>query len=578
MHLDKYPNLHSEIINVYNDYVIPKKVLPSMRSMQFAGKPIKIANNRIFNCAYLPIDDYRSFSELMFLLLGGSGVGYSVQKCHIEKLPEINKPTKKRRYLVGDSIEGWADAVKSLFKAYMKGGSEPVFDFSDIREKGAPLITSGGKAPGPAPLEMCLFKLKTVLNEVKSGESLSSLQVHDICCYIADSVLAGGIRRSSLISFFDIDDNDMLTCKFGSWWELNPQRARANNSAVILRHKVKKKDFMNIWEKVKASNSGEPGVYFTNDKNILSNPCCEISLKPNQFCNLCEVNVSDVTSQEDLNNRSKAAAFLGTLQAGYTDFHYLRDVWKRTTEKDSLLGIGMTGIASGEVLKLDMSEAANIIIEENKRVASLIGVNPAARTTCVKPSGTSSLVLGCSSGIHAWHSPYYIRRMRVGKNEAIYNYLAKNHPELVKDDFFNSANQAVIEIPIAAPEGAVFRTEPAIDLLERVKKVNTDWIKPGHVKGDNTHNVSATVSIKDDEWDKVGEWMWDNREFYNGLSVLPDDGGTYKQAPFEEITKEKYEELLSKLEEVDLSKVIEDSDNTDLRGEVACAGGACEIV
>lgn len=576
MHFKKYPKLKSKIKKTYDDFVVPKKVLPSMRSMQFAGKPIELSPNRLFNCSYLPIDDLRSMSELMFLLLGGSGVGYSVQKMHVEKLPEIKRPTRNRRYVVADSIEGWADAVKILLKGYLEGKSNPIFDFSDIREKGAPLITSGGKAPGAEPLKECLFNLKKILDRKQNGEKLTSLEVHDMCCYIADAVLAGGIRRAACIVFFDIDDNDMLTCKFGNWWELNPQRARANNSAVVVRHKVKKEDFKELWEKVEASGSGEPGIVFTNSAEVLGNPCMEIALRPYQFCNLCEVNVSDVKSQKELNERVKAASFLGTLQASYTNFHYLRDVWRKTTEKDALLGVSMTGIASNNVLSLDLTEAANVVVEENKRVAKEIGIRPAARTTCVKPAGTTSLVLGCSSGIHAWHSPYYIRRIRVGKNEAIYDYLKETNPSMIEDDFFKPNIQAVISIPIKAPKGATFRTEPTLDLLERIKKVSIEWIKPGHIKGDNTHNVSATISVKDGEWDKVGEWMWENREHYNGLSVLPYDGGSYKQAPFEEIDEATYKKMVSKLKPIDLSKVKETTDNTNLSGELACAGGSCE--
>ncbi len=577
MHLDKYPHLTAEILNLYNKFVIPKKILPSMRSAQFAGKPIELAPNRIYNCCFLPIDDYRAFGESMFLLLGGTGVGYSVQSNHVDKLPPITKPTKSRRFVINDSIEGWGDAVKALVKSYMKGKSLPNFVFDDIREKGAPLITSGGKAPGPEPLKECLFKLKQILDRKQDGEKLSTLEVHDMMCHIADAVLAGGIRRAAMISLFDIDDEAMLTCKFGSWWELNPQRGRANNSAVVLRDRVTEKKFKELWEKIEASGSGEPGLYFSNDADWGTNPCCEIALRPNQFCNLTEINANDIVDQNDLNERAKAAAFLGTLQTGYTDFHYLRDVWKRTTEKDALLGVSMTGIASGKVLNLNLEEASGIVTEENKRVAALIGVNPSARATCVKPAGTTSLVLGSSSGIHAWHDPYYIRRIRVGKNEAMYNYLAEKHPELLEDEFFNPTTQAVISVPVEAPANAIFRNESPIDLLERIKKFSTEWVATGHDNGANTHNVSATVSIQDHEWEEVGEWMWENRACYNGLSVLPHNGGTYKQAPFQSISKEEYIKLSAKLNGLDLTQLIEESDETDLSGEAACAGGKCDL-
>lgn len=577
MMLGKYPQLSNEITKVYNDFVIPKKVLPSMRSLQFGGRPIELSNNRIYNCAYLPADHYKAFSETMFLLLGGSGVGYSVQSHHVAQLPEIKKPTKKRKYVVQDSIVGWADAVKALMEAYFKGKSLPVFDFSDIRPKGADLITSGGKAPGPEPLKTCLFQLQKILDRKNDGEKITTLEAHDMMCFIADAVLSGGIRRAALISLFDIDDNDMLTCKFGEWYIENPQRGRANNSAMVIRHKIGEEKFQALWDKIKASGSGEPGIYFSNNTEWGTNPCCEIALRNNQFCNLTEINASDITSQSDLDERARAAAFLGTLQAGYTDFHYLRDVWKRNTEKDALIGVGMTGIASGAVLPLDLTRAAEVVKEENERVSKIIGINTAARTTCIKPSGTTSLVVGSSSGIHAWHSEYYIRNIRFGKNEAIYSYLSQNHPELVQDEFFKPEQQSVIGIPVKAPKGSILRTETAIELLERVKLFSSQWIKPGHRKGDNTHNVSATISIGEDEWETVGKWMWDNRIVYNGLSVLPRNDHTYIQAPFEECSKERFEELYNKLSSIDLTKIVEVADNTDLSGEAACAGGVCEI-
>jgi ribonucleoside-diphosphate reductase alpha chain len=578
MHQKKYPQLKDEIEKVYK-FVYDKKVLPSMRSLQFGGKPIEISPNRIYNCAYLPVDDWRAFGEIMFLLLGGTGVGYSVQKHHVEKLPRIHKPNadRERRYLVSDSIEGWADAVKALIKTYFVSGSSLRFDYSDIRPKGARLITSGGKAPGAEPLRICVEKIRAILDNKKDGDQLTPLEVHDIVCHIADAVLAGGIRRAALISLFSADDDEMISCKFGAWWELNPQRGRANNSAVLLRSKVSEEFFKSLWKKIELSNAGEPGIYLSNDKDWGTNPCCEIALRPFQFCNLCEVNVSDVEDQADLEARVKAATFIGTLQAGYTDFHYLRPVWQRTTEKDALLGVGMTGIGSGKITKLDVKSAVKAAKEENERVASILGINKAARITTVKPAGTSSLTLGCSSGIHAWHNEFYLRRIRVGKNEAIYSYLKENHPELVEDEYFRPHDTAVIGVPQKAPVGSILRTESPLQLLERVKWFNQNWIKPGHKSGMNTHNISATVSIREHEWDAVGNWMWNNKEHFNGLSVLPYDGGTYIQAPFEDITEEKFEQLSKTLHDVDLSKVVELDDNTDLSGELACAGGACEI-
>jgi len=550
----------------------------SMRAAQFAGPAIVKSESRVYNCAYLPIDDYRGFSEAMFLLLGGTGVGYSVQKHHVAKLPEIVKPRKSQKYLVGDSIEGWADAVRHLMAAYFGfRKTKPVFDYSDIRPKGSRLVTAGGKAPGPDPLKVCLFNIELLLEKKNEGDSLTPLEVHDIVCYIADAVLAGGIRRAALISLFSAGDEEMISCKSGAWWENNPQRGRANNSAVLLRHKVTKQFFLNLWKRIQASGSGEPGVYFSNDKDWGTNPCCEIALRPFQFCNLTEINAGDIKDQEDLNKRAVVAAYFGTLQAGFTNFHYLRRIWQETTEKDALVGVGMTGICNGTVLALNLRQGAEAAIMSNADTAEKIGINRAARVTTVKPSGTTSCVVGTSSGIHAWHSPYYIRRMQCTKDEQLYKYLAKNHPELV-EDMTLLPNSAVIELPQRAPKTGIARNfETAKQMLDRVQKFNTEWVRPGHINGNNTHNVSATVSIKENEWSMVGNWMWENRETFNGLSVLPYDGGTYVQAPFEEINEKKFNSMYRKLTEINLTKVKEVEDNTDLQGELACAGGSCEI-
>jgi ribonucleoside-diphosphate reductase alpha chain len=380
-----------------------------------------------------------------------------------------------------------------------------------------------------------------------------------------------------MIALFSYDDEDMLTCKYGNWWETNSQRGRANNSVVLVRHKIKEEDFKALWKKIELSRSGEPGIFFTNDKQWLTNPCGEISLHPNQFCNLTTINVGNIIDQEDFNNRCRISAFFATLQAGFTNFHFLRDIWNEQTEKEALIGVSMTGVASGHFLSnINLTEGAYIVLEENERVAKLIGINKATRCTTLKPEGTSSLICGTSSGIHAWHAPYYIRRIRVGKNEAIYTYFKLNCPDFLEDDLMNS-NQAILKFPIKAPEGSIFRDESPLDLLNRTKKIHDEWIVPGHRKGSNYHNVSVTVSIKDNEWEAVGNWMWENRDSYNGISVLPYDGGTYVQAPFEECTKEQYEELYSKLHSIDLSYVYEEDDTTDLKGEIACSGGGCEI-
>jgi ribonucleoside-diphosphate reductase alpha chain len=577
MMVEKYPQLRDQTIETM-EWVRKKKVLPSMRAMQFAGPAIARNNSRIYNCAYLPVDDIRAFPETMFLLLGGTGVGYSVQRHHVEKLPPIKKARKKRRFLIGDSLEGWADAIKVLLKAYF-GYSDymPDFDYSDIRPKGARLVTAGGKAPGPEPLKLCIAHVQALLERKKEGEKLTPLECHDLMCHLANAVLAGGIRRSAMIALFSYGDEEMLTCKYGNWWELNEQRGRANNSVVLMRDRITKKEFFELWKKIELSGSGEPGFYFTNDPDWGTNPCCEIALRPFQFCNLTEINVSDVDNQEELNARARAAAYLGTLQAGFTNFHYLREIWKTTTEQDALIGVGMTGIASGKVLGLDLREAAQEVKKVNLDISAAIGIQFAARTTTIKPSGTTSLVLGTSSGIHAWHNDYYIRRIRIGKNEALYEYLQLAHPELLEDDLLNS-KQAIICIPQKAPEGSILRTEDTLDLLERIKKFNEEWVRPGFRRGQNANNVSATVSIRDGDWERVGEWMWENKASYNGLSVLPYDTGNYRQAPFEDISRQKFEELEKSLRSIDLRNVYEADDETEHTAEAACAGGACQVI
>jgi ribonucleoside-diphosphate reductase alpha chain len=574
MMIAKYP-LMSEAIVETAKMIREKKILPSMRALQFAGPAAEVNHARIYNCCYLPIDSLHSFSESMFLLLGGTGVGYSVQTHHVSELPNITKPGKARNYLIEDSIMGWADAVKVLMKAYLEGGFMPKFDFRAIREKGARLVTAGGKAPGPEPLKLCLTHVQAILDRKTPGETLTSLECHDIMCHIANSVLAGGIRRSAMIALFDHDDESMITSKYGNWWETNEQRGRANNSAILKRGEISEEQFKALWKRVEASGSGEPGLYWSNNQDWGTNPCVEIALRPYQFCNLVEVNASHIEDQEDLNARVAAASFFGTLQAGFTDFHYLRPIWAKTTQKDALLGIGMTGIGSGEILKYNLEIAAEVGKAVNQLISAKIGTNEAARITCIKPAGTTSLVLGTASGIHAWHNDYYLRTMRFNKNEDIAVYLMANHPELCEDDVLRPTDTVCVRIPVKAPEGSILRTETPIDTLERVKRFSIEWIRTGHVNGDNTHNVSATVSIRDNEWKMVGDWMWENRDTYNGLSVLNYWGGSYAQAPFQDITEEEYNKRIVTLKELDLTNVKEAEDNVEFSQTTACAGGQC---
>lgn len=580
MHQKKYPQLHDAIEELYKNYVHTKRILPSMRSLQFGGKPIEMAHNRIFNCAYMPAEDYHFFSELMFLLLGGTGMGYSVQTRHVCKLPAVREPKSVGRvqYQVQDSIVGWADAVKIVAKAFLKGGALPNFDYRDIREKGSELVTTGGQAPGPAPLKVCIDNLVKLFSGC-IGRQMKPIEVHDAACIIADAVLAGGIRRAAMISLFDRWDEEMITCKSGDWWKTHPYRGRSNNSAVLVRGEVSEAEFTKLMKRVEESGCGEPGVYWNNNPDWGTNPCCEIALEPYQMCNLSELNASLITTQQEYNEVAAAGAFLGTLQAGYTKFHYLNPKWQETCERAALLGVSMTGIASNTVTKLNMGEAANKARECNQEVSAAIGINSADRITTVKPAGTTSLVLGCSSGIHAWHNDYYIRRMRAGKDEALAQYMQRVAPALVEQDVMVE-HQVVLAFPQKAPEGSIVRTESMFDLLDRVKQVSTQWVASGHVEGQNKHNVSCTISVKDGEWGELTQWMWENREHYNGISVLPYYGSeAYPQLPFEDCSKEVYESLLPHLEAIDINSVFEeDGKSIDLAGELACAGGSCEVV
>lgn len=1010
MHKRKYPALSNEIDAAFQ-FVIDKKVIPSMRSMQFAGKAIELGESRIYNCAFLPIDNRIAFREVMFLLMGGTGVGYSVQKHHIAKLPAIKQPESTHRFIISDTAEGWSDAVNRLCKAYFEGKSRPIFNYNDIRPEGSPLKKSGGKAPGPAKLKRTLNSIDNILRNA-IGRKLSTVEVHDIVCYIASCVVSGGIRDSAMIALFSHDDNEMATCKgnfpvkvveetashiqveldldlakqdqiginaYGlnnyffnkaelgdaeiksiktdgkmPWYYFHPQRGKANNSALLVRGDTTREEFFALWEKTKSSGAGEPAAYWSSstewgtnpslrrgtlvltdsgiipieelqdreflvknlhgawskarcwlsgknkrlykltledgseyyatpehkwpvlqkpnmrdaysnggwekkttdklkagmilpvgrnteirhnnkgyigdredgffagwlygdgwitnriesrdkcefglcvsrsdvesggqiiidrlesyiknrlksessfrwrpdrglfetsinsdsarlhlakfgigpksagipksiltlasdefikgfidgivssdgsvslhdstnsdaysldivtiheklaqdlrtllgfygitskihprkmteqvtfpngivstpsqayslrisnnnnlhwfanvfdvtheskqkklEKYVLMSPkdrgikivsvelsdvcedvwdisvydkshcfqiatcitgnCVEIALRPFQFCNLTSVNAATVTSQQDFEARVRAAAFIGTLQAGYTNFHYLRDIWRETTEKEALLGVSITGIAYNRLQGIDLAAAAKVGLAENERVASLIGIKKAARLACIKPEGSGSLALGVfGAGIHSIYDRFFIRRIRYNANDRLHQYLKQHVPKLVELDKFDS-NKGIISIPVCAPEAGIFRNETAIEFCERVKKFSQEWVKSGHRRGQNTHNVSATIYVKPDEWEDLGRWMWDNKEYYNGLSCLPYDGGTYIQAPYEVISKEQYQAMLGNIHSIDLDNIMEDDDFTTLAAEKACAGGLCEF-
>jgi len=442
MYLEKYPKLSRDIIKGFKQ-VHDFNVMPSMRSLQFGGEAIFRNNVRLFNCSFANITYPRIFAEALFLLLSGTGFGYSVQRHHISQLPSLRKPKEEGVYIVHDSIEGWAEALNQLMSAYFFGAIRPIFDFSKVRQKGSYLVTTGAKAPGPDPLRHMLTKVEEMLR-ISIGRKLTTLEVHDIVCLIADCVLSGGIRRAALISLFDRNDTAMLTSKHGNWWERHPHRARANNSAVLPRQETTFDEFKNVYDMCIASNAGEPGFFWTNNTEWGTNPCAEIGLQSNQFCNLTTTNLTGIKNEKDFENRIYASALLGTLQAGFTDFPYLSEKWKTVTESEALIGCSFTGIADARGLSGEqLQKAAKLVLEVNEKYAKKIGINPAARTTAIKPEGTASCVLGSSSGIHARHSEFYLRRVRMNKDDELARYLMRVVPELVEDDIFSPSGVSI---------------------------------------------------------------------------------------------------------------------------------------
>ena len=593
MHIRKFPFLESEIRKIY-ELVQQKKVLPSMRSMQFAGAAIEENNIKLYNCCYLQMDNIAAFWEVMFCLLCGTGVGYSVRKIHIDQIPPINRKNLSnsenpgQAFVIPDTIEGWALGLKELVLHHFQGAPKPIFDFSLIRPAGTLLRKSGGKAPGPEPLKRTLIQLDKMLSSKMNGQKLSAFEIHSFNCQIADCVLSGGIRRSAMLCLFDPDDSEMLFCKTkesliegGNAFLYN-----ANNSAAIDPESLQSKvDFDRLWNIIEMNRSGDPAIYFI-DSNHGTNPCGEIYLRPMQFCNLTEVNVSNVTDQEDFETRVRAAAFLGTLQASYTSFPFLRKEWSQTTQEDALLGVSMTGIATGKVLDLDLKKAAIGAKEENRRIAKLIGINPARRITTVKPSGTTSLIVENSgAGIHPMHAAFWKRRIQVSKLDPVYHYFRRHYPKAVEDLRSKADTTAVITQGLKAPKGSKLRNENFEEFLDRVAKVSQDWI---HFDDDSDrhdyHNISATISLKPTEWHQTGEWIWDHRFSVRGLATFSvfepteEDKKAWPQLPNEDCTEEEVDELISYMRGFDVTKIRENTDNTNFRETLACSSDRCEKV
>lgn len=581
MHVRKFPELVSEITDAFS-YVHRGMVVPSMRSLQFGGPAIEKVNERIYNCAFANLTSWDDFHDAFFLLMCGTGFGYSVKQRHVSQLPKIKVVSKhagKLTYSIADKKEGWADSVRMLL-----ANPNIEFDYTLVRPKGS-LISSGGTASGPEALIKTHESIRTILTQA-SGRHLTSTEAHDIMCHIADGVVVGGVRRAALICLFDADDEAMNKAKAGEWWTENPQRGRANNSAVIYRAVCPDKAnplIESVMQYMLNSGSGEPGISLSNDPDMGFNPCHEIALQNGGLCNLTEVNVSACKSVQDIQRAVIAAIRIGTYQASYTDFKVLQPKWKKNADNEALLGVSLTGQADNwELLQEFLSNKDEVeegVQTHNSRTARKIGINPAKRITTTKPSGSTSAWLGCSSGIHADHAPYYIRHIRMEANHKIVEAVAKSSYPFMERDLMDP-DKMVIGFPVKAEDGAINKeSETATELMERAKFIYKNWVLAGHREGNNTHNVSLTVEFKEHEKEDIIQWMKDNKDSYAGISFFPRVGSTYKQMPFETITKEKYDEMVSQIKTAIDYTSIDWSGTVDERmGEVACAGGACEIL
>ena len=562
-------------------------LMPSMRAMMTAGKSADRDNTCVYNCSYMPVDDVKSFDEAMFILLCGTGVGFSVEAKYISNLPEVPEKLYESEHTINvhDSKEGWAKALRLLI-AHLYAGEIPKWDVSKVRAAGARLKTFGGRASGPQPL-VDLFNFTVAIFKGAKGRKLHSLECHDLMCKIGEVVVVGGVRRSAMISLSDLDDERIRHAKAGPWWETAPHRALANNSAVYSETPTVGK-FMEEWLSLYNSHSGERGIfnreaaqktvakYGHRDPNYEfgTNPCSEIILRPYQFCNLSEVVVRHDDTRETLLRKVRIAAILGTIQSTFTKFPYLRKVWQRNTEEERLLGVSLTGIydnplltTQGDKLNELLAELRICARETNKEWAALLGIPESTAITAVKPSGTVSQLVDSASGIHPRHSKYYIRRVRGDKKDPLSQFLvAQGVP--AEDCVYKPDQTTVFSFAKKAPDGLTRADVTPISHLELWLTYQRHWCE---------HKPSVTISVEEKDWPSVGAWTWDNFDEISGVSYLPYDGGTYRQAPYEECTKEQYEELKAKMPAIDWTLLKEETDNVEGAQMLACAAGACEI-
>ena len=575
--------------------VLNLEIMPSMRALMTAGEALKRDNIAGYNCSYVAVDKLSSFDEIMYILMNGTGVGFSVEEADVHKLPTVAEEFNHSdtTIVVPDSKQGWAKSLKELI-GMLYVGQIPNWDMSKVRPAGTPLKTFGGRASGPEPLDQ-LFRFCVKLFQNAAGRKLTSLECHDIVCKIAEIVVVGGVRRSALISLSDLSDDRMRSAKSGMWWEDNPQRALANNSAVY-KEKPDIGIFMDEWKSLYDSKSGERGIFNRESAKAVvakngrrdvdwefgTNPCSEIILRPREFCNLSEVVVRPTDTLDSLETKVRLATILGTFQSTLTNFKYISKEWARNCKEERLLGVSLTGIMDStrtngketqhlglpEFLK-DLRQTA---VEANKEMAEELGINPSAAITCVKPSGTVSQLVDSASGIHARHNPYYIRTVRGDKKDPLTQMMI-DHGFPAEDDVMKPDSTVVFSFPIKCDENAVFRTDmTAIEQLELWKTYQEHWCE---------HKPSVTISVKEHEWMSVGAWVYDNFEYMSGVSFLPFSEHVYKQAPYQDCSEKEYEELLGKMpKNVDWTKLseYETADMTTGSRELACAAGGCEIV
>jgi ribonucleoside-diphosphate reductase alpha chain len=605
--VDRYVDYFVDAIKRYDEVSIDKKVvekirnailntdvMPSMRGLMTAGPALERDNTCIYNCSYLPVDSLRSFDEAMYILMCGTGVGYSVESKYVNQLPTVNEhfEISSTKIVVDDSKSGWAKSLRELI-ALLYQGQIPSWDTSNVRPAGARLKTFGGRASGPEPLER-LFQFTAETVKSAAGRKLTSLEAHDIMCKIAEVVVVGGVRRSAMISLSDLEDRNMASAKSGSWWEYNGQRALANNSAVY-ESRPTMEVFMAEWKSLYDSKSGERGIFSRQaaqrvaakngrrdkDYEFGTNPCSEIILRPYQFCNLSEVVVREDDTLENILDKVEVATILGTMQSTFTRFKYLRKIWQKNSEEERLLGVSLTNHLSHKVLsgqegteKLEnwLTQMREKSVEVNAVWSKKLKINQSAAITCVKPSGTVSQLVNGASGMHPWHSKYYARTVR-GDNKDPITTMLKDFGIPSEPDVMKPNETTVFTFPIKAPEEALVREDlTAINHLNLWLTYQKFWAE---------HKPSITVSVKEDEWMQVGAWVYEHMDEISGISFLPYSDHTYQQAPYQEIEADKYNELLSETPKtIDWTwlSYYETSDGTTGTQDLACAAGSCEVV